>query len=313
MEEIFPVPYDELPEVIVTAYSPAAGEEGIHFNDYMLLQSMFSGGGGDGGGGSSKGGGGGYSGGYGGGSSAGDYGYSPIGGGNGSIPNDPNNTDGQDITVHFDESAYRPGIDLNAWLNCFSQIPDVGASYTVTLYADLPIDDDPSYNVNLFTGATGHCFLELTKTNGSQSVSQVLGFTAQAPFKALFSPDQFLPSKMVDNAAHKYDASITLHVNGPAFTTMTNKMKELATLPYSITRFDCLDYDLSVINSIRPYNAIVLPANPNSTNVFDMISTGERLYNLLEQMKYSGSQESANIMIGNGAQYFAGLSHGPCN
>ena len=84
-------------------------------------------------------------------------------------------------------------------------------------------------------------------------------------------------------------------------------------MPYSVTRFDCLDYDLAVINAIRGNDPLVLPTVPQPGNAFTTISTGERLYNLLEQKKAAGDSEAANIWLGNGAAVFAGASHGPCN
>ena len=297
--ESLPDPYQELQEVIVVAYRPSAVAD-ISYSTYMLFQSLMS----DGGGGGAY--------------NSGIYSFSEGSGGGGGGYTDPSIGTGtnpsNDISLNIEKSSYLPAINVDAWLQCFQAIPDEGANYSITLCADLPVDDDPSFNVNLYTGATGHTFLQLQKTNAGQSVTQVIGFTAQNAFSALLQADQFVPSKTVDNAGHKYDASLSMQVNGAAFATVMEKIKQLsASMPYSVTRFDCLDYDLAVINAIRGNDPLVLPTIPQPRNAFTTISTGERLYNLLEQKKAAGDSEAANIWLGNGAAVFAGASHGPCN
>ena len=304
--ESHPDPYDELQEVIVVAYRPGVNQ-GYSYSTFMLFQNMLADIGAGGNGNSAV-----YS--YGG---AGDI------SGTGSGTTDAGYTDpvtgtaiypGTDIMLAIEKSAYLPAIDVDAWLRCFNTIPDEGASFAVTVCADLPVDNDPSVNVNLYTGATGHCFLQLQKTNGAQSVTQVLGFTAQNAISALVQADAFVPSKTVDNGGHKYDASITMYPNATAFGTVLDKIKQLsASMPYSITRFDCLDYDLAVINAVRGTQPLVLPTIAQQNNAFTYISTGERLYNLLYQMKMGGDPEAGNIWLGEGAAVFAGNSHGPCN
>lgn len=296
--ESLPDPYQELQEVIVVAYRPSAVAD-ISYSTYMLFQSLMS----DGGGGAYN---------------SGIYSFTEGSSGGGAGYTDPSTATGtypsNDITLNIEKSPYLPAINVDAWLQCFQAIPDNGANYSITLCADLPVDDDPSFNVNLYTGATGHTFLQLQKSNAGQSVTQVIGFTAQNAFTALIQADQFVPSKTVDNAGHKYDASLTMHLNGAAFATVMEKIKQLsASMPYSVTRFDCLDYDLAVINAIRGNDPLLLPTVPQPGNAYTMISTGERLYNLLEQKKAAGDSEAANIWLGNGAAVFAGSSHGPCN
>ena len=159
-----PDPYQELQEVIVVAYRPAAANN-YSFNTYMLFQSIITDIGG-----------------------AGFFntaiytGTAEPGSSNTGIdqsPQIPGTYPANDLPLNIENSPYLPGIDLAAWLKCFQSIPDEGASFSITLCGDLPVDDDPSINVNLYTGATGHCFLQLQKTNGAQSITQILGFTAQ--------------------------------------------------------------------------------------------------------------------------------------
>lgn len=303
-EESFPVPYDQLPEVIV--YGRPNSNSGFTYDTYLALQSMFEGGKGatqypggtlygntssyNGGGSSSSG--------------------SPTGNYNSGNGSDPH----ADFYANIESSPLKPGINLNSWLKCFTNIPDAGANCFITICADMPVDDDPSVSLNLYTGATGHCFLKLTKTNGSQSVTQYIGFTAQDAMQAVIHGDEFVPAKIVDNASHKYDASISMAVSPEGFQVALDKMKFLSNIqqPYSITLFDCLDYDLAVFNSVRGNDPLQLPKNYSSGNTYDVISTGQRFYQMLEDMKLSGDSEAPNIWLGNGAPNFAGVSHGAC-
>ncbi len=302
-EESFAVPYDQLPEVIV--YGRPNSNSGFTYDTYLALQGMF-----EGGKGATQ-----YPGGTlysstssynGGGSSSG----SSTGNSNGNNGSDPH----ADFYANIESSPLKPGIDLNSWLKCFTNIPDEGANCSITICADMPVDDDPSVSLNLYNGATGHCFLKLTKTNGSESVTQYIGFTAQDAMQAVIHGDAFVPAKIVDNANHKYDASITMAVSPEGFQVALDKMKFLSSIqqPYSITLFDCLDYDLAVFNSVRGNDPLQLPKNYYSGNTYDVISTGQRFYQMLEDMKMAGDSEAPNIWLGNGAPNFAGVSHGAC-
>ena len=303
-EQSLPYPYDDLPEVIVVAYRPSSGS-GYNIGTYMSMLSALSGGGSNG--------------------SAyypdpmlyihvdvnGYYGGGEVssGGGSNATPETGNH---MDYYMGIEESPSRPAIDLDAWIKCFTDIPDEGATCSITICADLPDDNDPGVAVNFYSGATGHTFLQLRKTNGAQSVTQIIGFTAVNAVLAIAHADEFVPGKLVDNADHKYNASITMNVNASAFNTALGHMKLLsASTSYSITRFDCLDFDLSVINSIRGNNPLVLPKVYTTGNTFDAISTGERFYAMLSDMKAYGDPEASNIYAG-GPQ-FIGKSHGPCN
>jgi len=309
-EESLPYSYEDLPEVIVVAYLPVVNEgSSFSFADYIMLQSMFGGGGYNDGG-----------------SGGGDvntavYSYA---GGYGSLPASPNGgevgqptqyampADLPDIAIAPDNSWSHPQIDMNAWMKCFTDIPDAGAVCSVTLLGDLPVDTDPSIGLNIWSGNTGHCFLQLTKTNGAQSVTQIIGFTAENPGAAIMNTDAFVPGKTVGNAGHKYDCAITMNLSSYRFSTVIEKMKTLSSvMPYSVEHYDCLDYGLEVFNSVRPVNPLVIPKVYNPNDPFSNIATGPKLYVLLENMVASGSPEAGNIFIA--GPMYAGVSHGACD
>lgn len=293
-------PYQELPEVIVTAARPTH-EAVISVADWYLLSSLVSDGQGYAPATSSGGGAGGTG-------DAGSYAgvYSPA---TADPATDPS-VNFQDIKVSIDPTDRKPGIDLEAWLHCFDALPDAGAQYSITLCGDLPVSDDPSINVNFYTGATGHCFLQLEKKNGGTTVRQVIGFAAVNGLQALAQTDGYVSSKLVNNAGHKYNASITMNLNTQGFATVLSTMRVLNGRPYSVQLFDCLDHDLAVFNSVRADHPLVLEKIPEPGNAWSMISTGPVLYQLLSQMKAQGDPESSNIYVG--SDLFIGDSHGPC-
>ena len=307
--ESFPVPYDELPEVVVVAYIPSAtSDTGLSWSDYMMLESMFSGGGGgsgSAGGAGDPGNGGsfGYDEGYG--------VYTPVNYGTGTnSPATPPHID-PNVTLSFDESFSRPAIDLSAWMKCFTDIPDAGASCSFTLLGDLPVDGHPEVGLNIWNGNTGHCFLQLNKTNGSLSVTQVIGFTAQSAGKSIINPDAFVPGKIIDNAGHKYNCSITMYLSPYGLNTVIDKIKALSDMPYSIVNYDCLDFGLNVINAVRPTNPLMISKQYDPNDPFSNIATGPKLYTLLQSMLETGSPETPNILLG--SSVYAGVSHGACN
>ncbi|MEO5889681.1 MAG: hypothetical protein ABIQ31_05475 [Ferruginibacter sp.] len=318
-ESSLPYPYDDLPEVIVVGYRNVANEgSNFSFADYMMLQNLFNTGTSSGGG-----------------SPSGDYSGSTTGGSSdpviyvysgGYTPNSNDYTSGNnttptentvpndlpDIAVSPDNSFLRPQVDIEAWMKCFTDIPDQGATCSITLLGDLPVNTNPGIGLNIWSGNTGHCFLQLTKTNGTQSVTQIIGFTAENPFQAIVNTDAFVAGKTVDNAGHKYNCSITMDLTSYGFNTVIDKMKTLSSsMPYSVVNYDCLDYGLEVFNSVRPANPLVIPKVYGVNDPFSNIATGPKLYTLLDNMVSNGSSEAANIFIS--GPVYAGLSHGPCN
>ncbi|HMH33642.1 MAG TPA: hypothetical protein VK543_11460, partial [Puia sp.] len=235
---------DELPEVVVVGYIPSGG--GISLADYYLLSSIISAGSGSGSlvSGPVSGSGGGASG------VSGIYSPASVGKGGSS---------GGSIMINYESSISKPGIDINAYMKCFSGIPDAGAQCSVTIFTDLPVNNNPTELFNWYTGAVGHVFLQLSKSNSGQSVTQVVGFNALKPFPAIFA-DDFVASKMVDNAGHKFNACLTMYISPAQLNTEINEILSTASdMPYSISNFNCVDFALGVINAIRPTNPLTIP------------------------------------------------------
>jgi hypothetical protein len=295
--DIIPAPYKELPEVVVVGYISSGG--GISYSDWMSFASMLNGGGGSSGAANGPGSGG-----------SGVYSgiYSPFAGGSGGGSGSPQPSD---IIVYNETSPSKPAINVQAYMKCFGEIPDAGSQCSVTLFTDLPVNDDPNVFFNWYTGNTGHAFLQLTKTNGGQSVSQVIGFTAVKPLAAIVS-NAAVAAKIVDNAGHKYNASLTMNISPGQLNSEMNEIEYLSgVMPYSIENYNCVDFALQVINTIRGAIPISIPKYQIPGQPPSISDTPEGLYKILSSMKAMGGPEAGNILTG--VVLNADNSHGPCN
>jgi hypothetical protein len=114
-----PPQYKELPEVIVVGTRTGGG---MSYGDWLFLQSFF----GDGSGGAC----GWYS--------------SAYGTGGGDANGDGVVRKDAPLLVDFEYQDTKPAIDIKKYLECFSAIPDEGATCTIEILADIPVDGDPS-------------------------------------------------------------------------------------------------------------------------------------------------------------------------
>jgi uncharacterized membrane protein YgcG len=295
---IIPVYYDELPEVVVVGYIPSGG--GISYSDLMSFASMLNNGGGSSGSGNGPGSGG-----------SGSYSgmYSPLGGGSSGGSGSPGGNN--NLLINYESSIYKPGINVAAYMKCFSTIADAGSQCSVTIFTDLPVNNDPSEMFNWYTGDTGHAFLQLTKTNGTQSVTQIVGFTAQKPLQAIGAPNP-VASKIVDNTGHKYNAYLAMNITPSQLNSEIQEIEFLSgIMPYSIQDYNCVDFALQVVNTIRGINPLIIPKYQIPGQPAGISNTPEGLYKILNNMKAAGGPEAKNILTG--AVLNAGNSHGACN
>lgn len=140
-------PYVELPEVVVVAYLTDGG--GMSYSSWMNLLGIMNGG--------MSGSSGTYSyyndyvygGGY---SSDGYWGGGSTGGGGGDPYQDPT------ILIDFEYQDTDPAIEIDKYLACFNSVSDIGASCTIEILADIPVDSDPSKFFNWDSRSPGHVF-----------------------------------------------------------------------------------------------------------------------------------------------------------
>ena len=289
-----------MPEVTIVC-SPSGG--GYNYNDYFNLMSLYNPGNGGGGGGSAGGGSRG-SGGY----------YSNSNPSNSGSNHQFSGAGGKTIFINFEWIENLPAINVNQYVKCFSSIPDDGATCSIKIMTDIPVNDDPSKFFDWSTGSPGHTFIQLTKSNGGQSVQQNIGFYPDQGWKTIITPSP-LNAKFVDNAYHEYNASLLMNLPPDQFQSTLTHMQYLSNfMRYDISNYNCTDFALEIFNYRRGGgNQLTVPMYdipggiaPNGT------ATPQGLYQKLKEMQSSNSADAPNITIP-GVKGYAGASDGPCN
>lgn len=301
-------PSQTLPEVIVVStYSNG----GYNFATWVSLLSFF-----DSDNGSSYSGVYGYGGGGGGGTSASGSGsesgdnnppYPATGGPDGSYTwlEEP-------LIIDFEDQYNDPAINLTKYLNCFAQIPDVGATASIEIFTDIPVDGDPTKLFDWSNGSPGHTFIQLRKENGAQFVSQNIGFYPKTGWKTTLTSAP-LDSKFVDNENHEFNASYKVSLSITELNRAISAIRANANQRYSIDNYNCTTWALQVFNgSVHPSKALSIPLYtlPGSTSTSGSM-TPQGVYVKLQQMAEQGGAAAAGVtvpLIG-----IVGSSHGPCN
>jgi len=231
-----------------------------------------------------------------------------IGTGGSGITNNP-----QYINIDYERTENLVAIDIKKYIQCFNNIPDVGATCSIKILTDLPVDKDANVFFNWEDGSPGHTFLQITKVNGNQSAQQNIGFYPNKAWKNALTtaPDD---GKFVNNAMHEFNASLSMNLTPEQLKSTLIHMQYLANfIKYDIDDYNCTDFAMEVFNYKRGGNQLTIPkydlpggTAPNGS------STPQGLYQKLNKMKSQGDSESANIIIP-GVKGFAGSSSGPCN
>lgn len=222
--------------------------------------------------------------------------YLPLGGGGGGSE-----------TIDTEIAENKEKIDAKKYMDCFDNIADVGATCTITISTDIPIDSRPDQFFDASAGAVGHTFIELWKMapNG-QIVSQNIGFYPTGTLKAATGMN--VESKIVNNAFHEYNARYTISVSPAQLRAATNQVRTLEQNTYNLSSFNCTDFALTVFNAAGANLTIPkyqIPAYGSTSGS----NTPQGLYNKLMEM---GAAGNTGVQT-NGAKGYAGTSHGPCN
>lgn len=298
--------YVELPEVIVTASYSSGG--GISWNSWYSMTSMFEGGGGGTGwygtGDSYTSGGGGYGGG-------GSSGY--TGGENNNPGVAYNLIEDEIMKVSFESQYDDPAIDLQKFINCFNAIPDADATCKITIYTDVPVNDDPTKIMDWESGSPGHSWIRLEKDGvggNAKHASQNIGFYPRSVWKTTLS-DAPVAGKWVDNHHHEYNASYTLAISPASLRNALTHMLYLQKfVKYDIDDYNCTDWVLDVWKqAVSPDTWFNIPRfhlpgslSPNGT------CTPQGLYVKFNEMKAAGKPGVDVPLVG-----WSGASTGPCN
>ena len=222
--------------------------------------------------------------------------------------------------IEIDESASSPGVDIKKLFKCFDNIPDFpAATYSITLCADVPVNNYPSETVAL-NANPGHTFVIITKTNGTQSVTQAFGFYPTNGKNSITTLGP-VPSKIVDDKLHEINASITIPDLDPFYfnSIRANAENVYSLNQYHILNYNCSNFAIDLFNLAKPGNPIVV--SPYLAKVFiggtPLISIVDKapqeLFSTLKNMKNSISPDANNIIISQDHSYRAPVTNGECN
>jgi hypothetical protein len=322
-------PYKPLPECIVVGYPNNNGYidvSGYFIDLAQMLPPRTSGvpGGGAPGG---NGGNGGIGGGLGGGIGSGNSGAAGgVGNTGGFIPLSVPDTGGAvpimvsipPTGIEPDYSGGIPPVNVPRVFNCFDQVPSAGATYSVTICTDVPVNSDPLVIVNSGGSTFGHSFLVATKSNGTVSVTQSFGFyPAQNP--SVWSPTDPVPSAVKDNGGQEVNGSLTMTVSADQFANFKATAIVNSTNAYLLTDYNCTDFALQCFNSMRstPLTlvpiTITLPATPSTpAPPITINNSPQMLYALMAAMKLNNAPEAGNISLDLTGNTKAPASHGEC-
>ena len=297
---VVPVKVETLPEiVIVSTYHTV--DESYSFPSWYMLSSFFYGGGGSGSLSGSTGGAY-YSNSY----SSGGGGYSSGGSGGAIAVDDP-------IYIDYEPVESLTAIDVKKYLQCFVNVPDAGATCTIKILTDIPVDTDPNSSFDWENGSPGHTFLQLTKQNGTQTVQQNIGFYPVKGWKSGLTPAP-TPGKFVDNQNHEYNASFLMPLTTESFNSILTHIQYLANfIKYDIDEYNCTDFALEVFNYKRGGKQITIPMyDIPGGNAANGTATPQGLYFKLKEIREQQGAEARNVTIP-GVKGYAGTSKGPCN
>ncbi|HEV7333126.1 MAG TPA: hypothetical protein VGN63_18975 [Flavisolibacter sp.] len=289
-------PENILPEVIIVYTKP--GDYTYSYSTWYMLNSFASAIDGN-------------SGGYYGSSGGGNYGsdgYFGGGGGTGGSYGGGGNM----IQVDVETQGELDPIDVEKFIKCFDGIPDAGSTCSIEIMTDIPIDSDPSKLLDYNSGSPGHVFINIRKSNSTQTVSQNIGFYPKSGWKTALT-NAPIEGKFVDNSNHEFNASLKMNLSPENFRSTLMEVLYLArSIKYDIDEYNCTDFALDVFNKTRSYKLQIplyqIPGGMTAAGT----RTPQGLYNKLKQMKVSGDPEASNITIGV-VKAWAGNSTGPCN
>lgn len=266
-----------IPEVIVSA---SYNNGGISWGAWMSFLAMFDGGG-----------------------SQNDYlliDYGGGGGGGGGSAPPPA------ITIDIEAPENKEKIDPKKYTDCFGTIPDNGATCSITISADLPVDGHPETFFNWTDRSPGHAFIELNKSTPYGSVSQDIGFYPNTSFKVLTGGD--IGSKIIDDGGHEYQARYTITVTPAQFQAAIDAINANSSNPYNVSHYNCTDFALAVFNAAG--GGLTIPRHGVPGFEIDGGSnTPQGLYEKISQLKDNGTAGTTKT---NNKEY-AGPSKGPCN
>lgn len=230
---------------------------------------------------------------------------------------------GEIIEVELDDSADKPAVDIKKLFKCFDEVPEVPApTYSISLCADIPINSDPTQEATFPGFSPGHTFLIITKKNNSISITQAFGFYPVNGKSSIRPNSPGVPSKIVDDANHEINASITIENLDPFLFRQIRANAEdvLSKNPYSLEYNNCSDFAIDLFNLTRNTNNKIVvssfnvieptPVGPVS---YSVLKSPQALFFTLKALKESGGPDAPNIKIVQNNSYQGPQTRGECN
>ena len=207
-------------------------------------------------------------------------------------------------------------VNVKNVFNCFDLVPDAGATYSIKLCVDVPVNSHPEAMFTLSPNVSpGHTFLVMTKTNGNNSVTQAFGFYPGEAISAL-TPTGTVASAIKDNGGHEVNMSLSMNISATQFGTAKARAIADAGNGYSLTGYNCTSYGMDVFNSVRtsPIGCdpimVMLPGVPDATVAIQQ--SPQALFEVLNSMRLGNGPETGNIRMDLSGGTSAPGSHGEC-
>jgi len=191
-----------------------------------------------------------------------------------------------------------PAVDPKKLMECFGNVASAGAKMTVTVYVQEPF---PGTSFNIGPNSVGHVAIGLTKTNGSSSVTQVLGFYPDATGL----DKMHAPSKILVNNSLDYNVSISYTVSSDNFNKIMNYVAN-PPATYDLTDFNCTSFvyfacKTGNVTLPNPYTTVGIPMPTGPTSAMTPAGLGQSI---------SLQKGKSNVNTNGGT---TPNSKGPCN
>lgn len=182
-------------------------------------------------------------------------------------------------------------IKLSDLLDCFANITSMGATYSVTISADLPNNSNPNALVAFGAGIiphSGHAFITMTKTAGGTSISQSFGFYPKSSYTAIFGTP--VQRSMVNDGGHAFDASLTVSVTAANFGSVLTAAVTESNQLYDLKDYNCTDYAVKVFNTVMPTtDKLLIPDTMGNSTGLNYGTTPNGLFKDISTRKQNGA------------------------
>ncbi|MDP2421443.1 hypothetical protein [Sediminibacterium sp.] len=212
------------------------------------------------------------------------------------------------ISADEENAENKEKIDPKKYMDCFGNVPDAGATCTISIYADIPVDGHPEILFDWSQGNPGHVFIEMYKLgqNGGL-VTQTIGFYPSTGFKVLGGGD--VNSKVVDNASHEYNARYTIPISPGQLQAAIGQVNAYSGNSYNMTTFNCVDFALGIFNAATGGGISITKQNIPGYPTPGGSNTPQGVYNAINDLGGWGTPGASTV----GSKAYGGTSKGPCN